>query len=141
MTRQFLSPFERLSNLQRSLDANRGSDWLNRGISGGGSSPLLNVFQKDHDLVVTTELPGVKREDITVQVHDNRLQIAGSKDITYPEGTSLHRRERRSGQFDRTVSLPFEVDATKVTADFANGVLKITLPRAEKDRPQTIQIN
>lgn len=141
MSRLFPDPFESLFDLQRSLDAFRASDWLSRGLSGGGGTfPLLNIFSQDDDILVTTELPGVKREDVDIQVHGNRLRIAGRKAIQYDDGASLHRRERLSGNFDRTVAIPFEVDAERVKAEYRDGVLALLLPRAERDKPKSITI-
>lgn len=141
MIQYFSDPFETLLKLQRSLDAFRSSDWLSRGLSGGGSYPLLNVFRKGDDLVVITELPGLKRDDIDVQVHGKRLRISGRKTIDYGEEASLHRRERLAGTFDRTVALPVEIDAANVKAEYRNGVLALLLPRAERDKPKSIAIN
>ena len=61
--------------------------------------------------------------------------------VQYREGASLHRRERLAGGFDRTVTLPMEIDANKIQAEYRDGVLALFLPRAERDRPRTIQVN
>jgi HSP20 family protein len=141
MVRSYPDPFETLFNLQRSLESFRASDWLNRGLSGSGAYPLLNVFRKGDDVVVITELPGLNRDDVDIQVHGNRLRISGRKTIDYGDGASLHRRERLAGTFDRTVALPVEVDADGVKAEYRNGVLALLLPRAERDKPKSITIN
>ncbi len=141
MPRLFSDPFERLNQLQHALDSFRGSDWLNRSTSGGGAYPPLNVFVDGDEFVVVTELPGIRREDVAVEVQNNRLRIAGAKRILYGEVASVHRRERSAGQFDRTLAIPFEVDAEGVKADYKNGVLTLRLPRAERDKPKSIAIN
>lgn len=141
MVRSFLDPFEALFNLQRSLESQRASGWLNQGLSGSGAYPLLNVFRKGDDVVVITELPGLKRDDVDIQVHGNRLRIAGRKTVEYGDDASLHRRERLAGTFDRTVALPVEVEADQVKAEYRNGVLTLLLPRAERDKPKSIPIN
>ena len=141
MARLFADPFESLFNLQRSLDAFRTSDWLGRGISGGRNFPLLNVFRQEDDFVIITELPGIRREDVDIQIQGNKVRISGKKDIQYPEGASLHRRERDAGSFDRTVAVPVEVDVDRVQAEYNNGVLALLLPRAERDKPKTITIS
>ena len=140
MARLFPDPFESLFNLQRALDASRTSDWLTRGLSGGGNYPSVNVFRQGDDFVVITELPGMKRDEIDIQVQGDRVRIAGKKAIEYEEGASLHRRERVSGTFDRTISIPIEVDADKVKAEYRNGILALLLPRAERDKPKSIPI-
>lgn len=141
MARGFLDPFETLFNLQRALDASRTSDWLARGPSSAGAYPPVNVFRQGDDFVVVTELPGIEREDVDIQVHGNRIRLSGKKAIQYEEGASLHRRERVAGTFDRTIAVPIEVDANSVKAEYRNGVLALLLPRAERDKPRTISVN
>ena len=141
MARLFPDPFQALFNLQRSLDASRASDWLARGPSGRGAHPPVNIFRKGDDLVVITEIPGIQREDVEVQVHGDRLRISGKKAIQYDEGASLHRRERIAGHFDRTITIPIQVDADRVKAEYHDGVLALLLPRAERDKPKSITIS
>ena len=141
MARLFSDPFESLFDIQRSLDAFRTSDWLSGGPSGTGSYPPLNVFRKGDDFVIVTELPGIQREDVEIQVQGNRVRISGKKAIQYDKGASLHRRERIAGGFDRSISIPIEVDANRVKAEYRNGVLALLLPRAERDKPKSIAIN
>lgn len=141
MARLIPDPFESLFNLQRTLDASRASDWLARGPSGGGAYPPLNIFGKGDDLVVITELPGIRREDVDVQVHGDRLRISGKKVVQYDEGASLHRRERMEGRFDRSITIPIEVDADRVKAEYRDGILALMLPRAERDKPKSISIS
>ncbi|MDX1402608.1 MAG: Hsp20/alpha crystallin family protein [Kiloniellales bacterium] len=141
MARLFTDPFEALFNFQRALDASRTSDWLTRGLSGKGSFPPINVFRQGDDFVIVTELPGVHREDIDIQVHGDRVRISGKKEIQYEENSSLHRRERVSGNFDRTIAVPTDIETDKVKAEYRDGVLLLKLPRAERDKPRSIAIN
>jgi HSP20 family protein len=141
MARLKSDPFETLFNIQRSLDAFRASDWLSAGPSGTGSYPPLNVFRQGDDLVVITELPGIDRDDVEVQVQGDRIRIAGKKAIQYQDGASLHRRERIAGTFDRSIAIPVEVDADRVKAEYRNGILALLLPRAERDKPKSITIS
>lgn len=141
MARTILDPFRTLFDIQRSLDSSRASDWLSGGPSGRGAYPLINIFRQGDDLVIITELPGIKRDDVQVQVRENQLRIAGKKEIQYGDDISLHRRERISGAFDRTVSLPVEIDGDKVKAEYRDGILAIFLPRAERDKPRTITVH
>lgn len=140
MARLFPDPFQALLDLQRSLDTFRTSDWLARGPSATGAYPPLNVFRQGDDFVVITELPGVAREDVDVEVHGNRVRIAGRKQVDVPQDASMHRRERVAGRFDRTVAIPVEVDADGVKAEYRNGILALYLPRAERDKPRQISI-
>lgn len=136
----YADPFEALFNLQRSLDAFRASDWLSGGPSGMGTYPPLNIFRQGDDLVVITELPGIKRQDVDVQVQGDRIRISGTKAIQYEEAASVHRRERIAGNFDRTIAIPIEVDIDRVKAEYRNGILAIFLPRAERNKPKSITI-
>jgi HSP20 family protein len=89
---------------------------------------------------VITEVPGIKKSDIEVQVKGNTIRLAGTKSVTYGEKVSLHRRERLAGRFDRAVTLPIEIDPEGVKAECRDGVLALFLPRAERDKPKSIQV-
>ena len=137
----FTDPFETLFNFQQTLDQMRASAWLEAGLSGQGAFPPLNVFRKGDDIVVIAEVPGVKKEDIGIEAKGNTIRIAGTKHIAFGDSTSAHRRERRSGSFDRTVTLPIEIDAESIKAECRDGILALFLPRAEHDKPRAIAIN
>jgi HSP20 family protein len=134
-------PFAALLGLQRAMDGVTGSDWFGSRTSGSGAFPLVNVFNDGEDFVLVAELPGVKKEDLDIQVRGDTLRIQGKKSISYDDGASVHRRERSTGQFDRTLTLPAEVDATKVAAEYRDGVLTLRLPRSESAKPRTVTIN
>jgi HSP20 family protein len=134
-------PFAALLGLQRAMEGVMGNDWFGSRTSGAGAFPLINVFNDGEDFVLVAELPGVKKEDLDVQVRGDTLRIQGKKAISYDDGASVHRRERSAGQFDRTLTLPAEVDAAKVAADYRDGVLTLRLPRAESAKPRTVTIN
>jgi len=136
----FPDPFDTLLGLQQALDAFRGSRWLEPSPSAGGSYPPMNVFRKGADYVIIAEVPGISKSDLDVQVKRNTIRIAGSKRVSYPEQTSLHRRERLAGRFDRTLTLPIEVDPDGVKAESRDGILALLLPRAEHDKPKSIQV-
>jgi HSP20 family protein len=132
--------FDTLPGLQQALDAFRASSWLGASSSGGGSFPPLNVFRKGEDFVIITEVPGIKTSDLEVQVKGNTIRVSGTKTISYPEKASLHRRERVGVRFDRTMTLPIEVDADGVKAECRDGILALFLPRAERDKPKSIRV-
>jgi len=134
-------PFDALFNFQQALDAFRTSGWLGAGPSGGGAYPPLNVFRKGDDIVIITEVPGVRKEDLQVQVKGNTIRIAGRKSVQYGEQASVHRRERMAGSFDRAVSVPVEIDGDKVRAECRDGILALYLSRAERDKPKSIAIS
>ena len=134
-------PFATLLSLQRAVENVMGSNWFGNGLSGSGAFPLVNVFQDNDDFVLTAELPGVKKEDLDIQVRGDTLRIQGKKTIAYDDSASAHRRERSAGQFDRTLTLPAEIDPKKVSAEYRDGVLTLRLPRAESAKPRTVAIN
>jgi HSP20 family protein len=136
----FPDPFGTLLNLQNALEALRSSDWLQSSPSAGGSYPPLNIFRKGEDFALVAEVPGISRSDLEIQVKDRTVRLSGSKSVKYPETASVHRRERRQGRFDRSITLPIEVDQDGVTAECRDGILVIRLPRAERDKPRSIRI-
>jgi HSP20 family protein len=136
----FPDPFDALSSLQQALDTFRTSGWLATGPSGGGGYPPVNVFRKGDDFVVITEVPGIAKSDLEIQVKGNTIRLAGTKAVTYPEKAGLHRRERLAGRFDRVLTMPVEIDAEGVKAECRDGILALFLPRAERDKPKSIQV-
>jgi len=103
--------------------------------------PPVNIWVSDDDTVVTTEIPGIKPEDVDISVTGRTLAIRGSRNAeALREDESYHRRERWSGQFSKAIELPFNIEADKVEARFTKGVLYITLPKAEAERPRRIEI-
>jgi HSP20 family protein len=134
-------PFEALFDFQRALDARLESDWLQRATSGVGAFPAINVFHQEDSLVAIVEVPGVNKADLEIQAKDNTIRISGKKSIAYQEGASLHRRERRSGNFDRTLTVPMRIEPNGIKAEYRDGVLALFIPRAESDKPRSIAIN
>jgi HSP20 family protein len=140
MVATFSDPFDALFDLQRTLEARRASDWLRDATTSMGPFPPINVFQQGEDYLAIIELPGVNKDDLEVQAKENLIRISGKKTINYKEGVSVHRRERVSGEFDRTLSIPVQVDPDGIKAEFRDGVLALLLPRAESDKPRSIKI-
>ena len=133
-------PFASLFAFQRALENRLSSDWLGSTTASMGTYPAVNVFQQDDDLVAVIELPGVNKADLNIQAKENTIRIAGQKTIQYPENVSLHRRERLSGVFDRTLVVPMQIDPDGIKAEYNDGLLAIFIPRAEKDKPRNIEI-
>jgi HSP20 family protein len=104
-----------------------------------GSLPPINVFQKGDDVLAIIELPGIEKSDLQIQAKENTIRISGKKTTNYPDG-SVHRRERVFGEFDRTLSLPIQLDPDRIKAEYRDGVLALLLPRAESEKPRTIKI-
>jgi HSP20 family protein len=136
----FPDPFSTLPGLQEALEAFRRSGWLQSSPSGGGSYPPLNIFRKGDDLVLIAEVPGIGRSDLDLQIKGNTVRLSGTKAVKYGENASLHRRERLAGRFDRSVTLPVEIDPDGVKAECHDGILALFLPRAERDKPRSIKI-
>jgi HSP20 family protein len=141
MAMLFNDPLDALLSLQQALDSFRSSGWLQSSPSGSGSYPPMNVFRKGDDFIIITEVPGIKKSDLDVQVKGNTVRLAGTKSVSYPEKAGVHRRERLSGRFDRALTLPVEIDPNGVKAECRDGVLALFLPRAEHDKPKSIPVN
>jgi HSP20 family protein len=103
--------------------------------------PTMNLWEDDERLFVEAELPGLELQDLEIYVNaGNQLTVKGErKEPTFPSG-AWHRRERGFGSFARTLELPAHVDAEKVQAEFKNGVLTVTLPKAPEARPHRIEV-
>lgn len=136
----FADPFNALFDLQRALEARLASDWLQDSTASRGPFPPINVFQQGDDIVAIIELPGIDKNDLNVHAQGNTIRISGTKAVDFPEGVSVHRRERISGGFDRTLSLPVQLDTDGVKAEYRDGILALFLPRAETDKPRAIAI-
>ena len=140
MSMTYSDPFDVLLSLQRALEARRASEWLRDATTSMGSFPPINVFQQGDDFVAIIELAGVSKEDLDLQAKENTIRIAGRKSIKYGEGASVHRRERVSGEFDRTLTVPVEIDPDGIKAEYRDGVLELFIPTAEKAKPRSIKI-
>ncbi len=140
MVSSFSSPFDALFALQRALEASRASDWLGDGTTSMGSFPPVNVFQQGDDFVAIVELPGVDKDSLQIEAKESTIRIAGRKTIKYSADASVHRRERVSGSFDRTIAVPIRIDPDVIRAEMRDGVLALFIPRAESDKPRKIKI-
>jgi HSP20 family protein len=131
------APVPEIQNLRREM---------NRIFSGIGQEvsqnfPAVNVWVGENDAMVKAEIPGAEIEKIDISVIVDSLTISGSREpVTLGEGESYHRQERDFGRFTRTLQLPFNVEVNKVDARYENGILSITLPRAEADKPKKVAI-
>jgi len=124
----------------------RTFDRLNRATSGllapsMSEFPMVNVWMDGDRAIITSELPGVLPTDVDISVAGKSVTLRGSRTTEDAcEGECRHRRERWSGSFTRSIELPYLVDQDKVEARFSKGVLELTLPRAEADKPRKIAI-
>jgi HSP20 family protein len=134
------STLDTLLALQDALDVAQDTGYFEGATTNTGVYPPINIFEKGGDLVLVAELPGIKKEDLQLQVKGNSVRLAGERVINYGENISYHRIERNSSKFDRTLKLPINVEADNVKAEYREGILVISLPRAEADKPKRIAI-
>lgn len=127
--------FGRLANLQDELDRLFESPlqaW----------APPLDVVEDKDAFTIRAEIPGMKREDIEVSIQDGALVISGERqEEKVNEGSEVHRKERYYGRFSRALTLPVAVSSDKVKASYKDGVLTVTLPKAEEAKPKQITVS
>jgi HSP20 family protein len=130
-----------MDRLHREVDRLFSDSFALAGGRTAPSYPAINVWTNEDGAVVTAELPGVNPEDIDISVVNDSLTLSGDrKAVELADGDKYHRRERGYGKFNRTFQLPFKVEADKVEAVFEKGVLNLSLPRAEADKPKKITV-
>ena len=144
MFRRFGGPFYPLREVERlRREMNRlAADLPSRHrVNMAAGYPAMNVWTNEDGAIVTAELPGLNPDDIDISVVNDTLTLKGKRERDEcREDARFHRRERGCGGFTRSFQLPFQVEPGKVEATFEKGVLKITLPRAEADKPRKIAI-
>ena len=135
---------ENLSRLQQETLSRMFESYYRRpqeDLNRGAWVPVVDIYSNGHDLVLKAELPDMKREDIQVVFENNTLTLKGERkfegDIKQEQ---FHRVERAYGAFSRAFSLPSTVDATRIAAEYKNGVLTVTLPFREEAKPRTINV-
>jgi HSP20 family protein len=120
-------------------DGSRNSRFLDR---SAGVYPLMNVSQDGENYYVRSEIPGVPSEALEVSVTGRSLTVSGERKIE-EEGPKVnrHRRERQEGKFRRQISLPGDVNADKVQAQYRHGILMVVIPKAENAKPRKVSIS
>jgi HSP20 family protein len=115
----------------------RDDDLLNR----GSWTPAVDIFEVKGALVLKAEVPGMRREDIDVNIENSTLTIRGERKLDNEvKQESFHRVERAHGSFSRSFSLPNTVDSAKISAEYKQGVLTVTLPVREEAKPRSINV-
>ena len=133
---EMLPQLRSLENLMGKMFDDGDEGWF-----GGTMVPSVDLSETDNEVDVTMDLPGMKPEEIDIQVHNNLLTIRGErKEESEQKERTYHRIERRSGSFSRTVSLPSEVDEDNVSAAYKDGVLKISMPKAKAAQAKKIAV-
>jgi HSP20 family protein len=138
-------PFRELESMQNRLNRlfadvpsqRSGED----GMSFSGWSPAVDVQETDNEFLIKADLPDVKKEDVKVELLDGALTIEGERQQEKEEkGKTFHKIEREYGKFLRRFALPNEVDASRVQAEFKNGVLNVHLPKSAAAKPKAIDV-
>ena len=127
--------YGRVSNLQAELDRlfeTATSAW----------TPLWDVHEDKNKFTVHLELPGLKREDMSVQLENGELVIAGERKCApFSEDTEVHQQERYHGKFNRSITLPADVQTEAIKATYQDGILTVTLPKTETAKPKQIDVS
>ena len=135
---------DRWSNLRDDLNSLLESPfWSAFGWAGelfSGWSPALDLYQSNDNMIAVVELPGMRKEEIEISLHDGTLTIAGERKSETPNGEKAERSERYVGKFRRSITLHARVDANRVSATYRDGILTVTLPKAEEAKPKQIQV-
>jgi len=139
------SGFGRLTDLRDEIDRlfeAPMAEWERSSQLLSGWTPALDLFEDKDNVIVRVEVPGMKKEDIEVSLHEGNLSISGERKYEEKkEEAEVYRAERFFGRFQRTVSLPSVVESGKVKAQYQDGILTITLPKAEEAKPKHIDVN
>jgi HSP20 family protein len=104
------------------------------------ATPPLDMWEDDANISLEIELPGIALDDVDLSVVNQVLTIKGARTLAIPENARMLRRERSDVSFERSITIPAGVDAAKVSAALTNGVLRITMPKAETSRPRRIEV-
>ena len=135
-------PFSDLFGLHRDLDRLFNLASYSEGAATGAWSPAIDFYEDDKSYQLKADLPGIDKKDVNVSLDDNVLSISGQRndEREEKEGT-YYRTERVSGSFQRVFQLPGAVNEKKVKAKFVDGVLEVTIPKAEEAKPKQIDID
>ena len=116
-------------------------NFLDDSMTTGSWAPAVDVAEDTERIHVKVEVPGMEEKDLRVNYEDGLLSVSGERQFENREDRNYHRIERAYGSFVRTFSLPRSVDASKIAANYRNGVLEIEIPKKEESKPKQIQIN
>ena len=135
------SPLEELYRMRHQLDQMFEDSRTPYERAGAGVFPLTNLSEDKDNYYVRAELPGVKADELDIQVTANNIAISGERKIAaQEEGARYHRREREAGTFSRMIGLPGDVNTEKVEAKLVDGILTVIVPKAEAAKPKQISI-
>lgn len=106
-----------------------------------GGAPAINILGSENELIIEAEVPGMTLDDIEIVLNADELTIRGERRTATPENTTMLRQERPSGSFERSFTLPAEIDSEKAVATLDHGVLTVTLPKSQAARPRRLEIS
>ena len=138
-------PFRDLRSLQEEVNrlftGNMARSFDEEGIARGSWSPSVDIYENKDQIVLEAELPGMKREDFDLSVENNTITLRGERHFEKKDDSdNYHRVERAYGSFTRSFTLPNTVTAEGATAEYTNGVLRVTLPKREDTKARRIEI-
>ncbi len=137
-------PFGEMRNLQDEVNRLFASNFSRGGdneLTRGAWSPQVDIFENKDQIVLEAELPGVKPEEVDISIENNVLTLHGERKFEKKdEGDNFHRVERSYGSFTRSFTLPSTVSSENATAEFENGILRLTLAKREESKPRRIEI-
>src|SRR5881397_709511 len=139
-------PFRDLRTLQEEVNrlftGNLARAFDDEGIARGSWNPSVDIYENKDQIVLEAELPGMKREDFDLSVENNVITLRGERQFEKQDDSdNYHRVERSYGSFTRSFTLPQTVSAEGATAEYSNGVLRVTLPKREETKARRIEIS
>ncbi len=141
MTIMRWEPFRELQTLQSEMNRLFTTAFDPSTTGGRGWLPPMDLFETADDFVLRADLPGLRQEDVKIEVEDNHLTLSGERARDPREGQDgFYRLERPAGAFTRMLTLPKGVDAEAISAAFDNGVLEVRIPKPEQAKPRRIEI-
>lgn len=139
---RLMPQFDELERMRRQMDQlfNAFTD-APAGYRGAGVFPAVNLTEDVGNYYVRAELPGIQSDALNIQITHNNLSISGERKLeAATSGAKYHRREREAGKFSRAISMPGDVNSDHVKASLVNGILTVTVPKAEKAKPRQITV-
>lgn len=138
---RFGSPFEEMQRVRRDMEQFFGALNTPTVSVNAGVFPAVKLSQNKDNYYVRAELPGMDANDLDIQVTGRNLSISGERKIaSESEKARYHRREREAGKFSRVMSMPGDIDSERVDAGFVNGILTVTIPKSEGQKPRQITV-
>lgn len=128
----------RMNRMITNYDTSYGEDYGWRGVNG---SPRTNLYDNGDAFQMIAEVPGLAKEDLSIRIQGNYLELSGTRKSDAPEGYKTHRAERPVATFTRSFTLPAEIDTDRIEAVLTDGILNLVMPKAEAAKPKQITIS